>query len=122
MDEGSIVNVVSKSTIERLKLKIKSHPTLLKVTWFDITTLPMIERCIVQIKMNDYQDKIYYDVLPIEVAHIVLGQPWLYTFDVTSHERENTYAFRYKDKPSSYDLQNHQKKTNQELLSLSHKP
>uniref|UniRef100_A0A804J5E2 Uncharacterized protein n=1 Tax=Musa acuminata subsp. malaccensis TaxID=214687 RepID=A0A804J5E2_MUSAM len=40
--------------------------------------------------MGDYQNEIYCDILPIDVAHILLGQPWLYNVDITNHGRENT--------------------------------
>lgn len=48
--------------------------------------------------MDDSQDEIYCDVLLIDIAHILLGRPWLYDLDVTNHEKENTYVFSYKGK------------------------
>lgn len=34
----------------------------------------------------------------MDVAHILLGRPWLYDLDVTNHGRENTYVLLYKGK------------------------
>jgi len=37
-------------------------------------------------------------VLDIDVAHILLGRPWLYNLDVTIMGKSNTYEFKFKKK------------------------
>ena len=32
--------------------------------------------------MGDYKDEIYCDVLPMDVAYVLLGRPWLYDLNV----------------------------------------
>ncbi|CAL9088051.1 unnamed protein product, partial [Musa textilis] len=95
IDGNSTMNVVLKSAIKRLNLKVGSHPTPFKVAWVDKTILLLIERCLISIKMGDYQNEIYCDVLSMDIAHILLGWRWLYDLYVTNHGRENTYAFLY---------------------------
>jgi len=90
------MNVVSKSAIARLNLKVEPHPQPFRGDWVDKTTLPVTERCLVPIQLGDYKDEVDCDVLPMDVAHILLGRPWLYDLDVTNHSRENTYVFKYK--------------------------
>ena len=34
--------------------------------------------------MSSYEDRVWCDVLEMVIAHILLGRPWLYDFDVTS--------------------------------------
>ena len=49
----------------------------------------------------------------MDVAHILLGHPWLYNLSVSHRGKENTYTFRYLNK--SITLNPYQPK---ELLSL----
>ena len=48
--------------------------------------------------MSSYQDRVWCDVLDINVAHILLVRPWLYDLEVTSLGRFNTYEFKFKGK------------------------
>ena len=57
-------------------------------------TLPVTQRCLVSIQMGDYKDEIYYEVLPMDVAHVLLGRPWLYDLNVTNFGKDNIYSFK----------------------------
>ena len=48
--------------------------------------------------MGDYKDEIYCNVLPMDVAHVLLGCPWLYDLNVTNFGKDNIYSFKYKGK------------------------
>ena len=61
-------------------------------------TLPITQRCLVSIQMGDYKDEIYCEVLPMDVAHVLLGHPWLYYLYVTNFGKDHIYSFKYKDK------------------------
>ena len=61
-------------------------------------TLPITQRCLVSIPMGDYKDEIYCEVLPMDVAHVLLGRPWLYDLNVTNFDKDNIYSFKYKGK------------------------
>ncbi|GAV61061.1 hypothetical protein CFOL_v3_04589, partial [Cephalotus follicularis] len=98
IDNGSCMDIVSKTTIGFLNLEVEPHPKSLRVSWVNRTSLPISERCLVLIKMGDYDDRVYCDVLPMDVAHVLSGRPWLYDLHVINHRRENTFAFRYKGK------------------------
>ena len=75
IDGGSSMNVVSKDTVKLLNLKVKLHPNPFRVAWVNDHTLPIAQRCLVSIQMGDYKDEIYCDVLPMDVAHVLLGHP-----------------------------------------------
>ena len=61
-------------------------------------TLPVTQRCLVSIQIGNYKDEIYCDVLPMDVAHVLLGRSWLYDLNVTNFGKDNIYSFKYKGK------------------------
>lgn len=69
------MNVISKIAILRFKLKIESDPHPLRVVRQPYL-LP--KDVYIQIQMGDYLDEIYCSVLTMDVAHVLLGRPWLY--------------------------------------------
>ena len=46
----------------------------------------------------NYKDEIYCNVLPMDVAHVLLGRPWFYDLNVTNFGKDNIYSFKYKGK------------------------
>lgn len=89
---------------------IVKHPNPFQVAWASKTILPVTERCLVPIQTGDYKDKIYCDVLPMDVARILLGHLWFYNLDVIKHGWENSYSFKYKGKNVIFRLAKPQKK------------
>ena len=61
-------------------------------------TFPVTQRCLVSIQIGDYKDEIYCNVLPMDVAHVLLGRPWLYDLNVINFGKDNIYSFKYKGK------------------------
>ena len=92
------MNVVSKDAVKLLNLKVELHPNPLRVARVNDHTLPITQRCLVFIQMGDYKDEIYCDVLPMNVAHVLLRCPWLYDLNVTNFGKDNIYSFKYKGK------------------------
>ena len=98
IDGGNSMNVVSKDAVKLLNLKVEPHPNPFRVAWVNDHTLPVTQRYLVSIQMEDYKDEIYCDVLPMDVVHVLLGRPWLYDLNVTSFGKDNIYSFKYKGK------------------------
>ena len=98
IDGGRSMNVVSKDAIKLLNMKVELHPNPFKVDWMHDHTLSVTQRCLVSIQMGDYKDEIYCEVLPMDVAHVLLGRPWLYDLNVTNFGKDNIYLFKYKGK------------------------
>ena len=92
------MNVVSKDVVKLLNLKVEPHQNPFRVAWVNNHTLPITQRCLVSIQIGDYKDEIYCNVLPMDVAHVLLGCPWLYDFNVTNFGKDNIYSFKYKGK------------------------
>ncbi|GFZ18557.1 hypothetical protein Acr_27g0002960 [Actinidia rufa] len=49
-------------------------------------------------KIPSYSDKIWCDVVPMDVGHIILGRPWLFDMDVTIYGRSNSCSFLFENK------------------------
>ena len=86
------MNVVSSSTVERLKLPIEPRPQPYKVAWIDNTSIPVTHRCLISFSCGINSDSIMCDIIPMKVTHILLGQPWLFDQNVQHNGKENTYA------------------------------
>ncbi|CAL9004139.1 unnamed protein product [Prunus brigantina] len=95
---GSTLNVISKTAVDRLQLQAEPHPQPFHVGWVDKTRLPVTERCLVPLQLGTCHEQLYCDILPMSVAHVLLGRPWLYDRRVKSCGRENTYTFQHEGK------------------------
>jgi len=49
------------------------HPNPYKVTWIDATSIDVQERCQIPIQFGTYTDNVWYDILHMDVGHIILG-------------------------------------------------
>ncbi|XP_072987259.1 uncharacterized protein [Typha latifolia] len=98
VDSGSCINAVSSTIISKLNLRAVSHPNPYKVSWINSTTLEIKERCLVLIEFTTYKDKIWCDVLTMDVGQIILGRPWLFDKDVHIYGRSNICMFEHEGK------------------------
>jgi len=80
------------------ELKTVSHPQPYKVSWVNSVSIDMKERCLVSIQFVTYSDKIWYNVVTMDVGHIILGRPWLFDMDITIYGRSNSCSFVYDRK------------------------
>ncbi|XP_035551732.1 uncharacterized protein LOC118349895 [Juglans regia] len=95
---GSCINAVSVATVSRLGLQPVPHPQPYSVSWVDTSSIAVKERCLVPIQFLEYKDRIWCDVIPMDVGHVILGRPWLFDLDVTIHGRSNSYSFVFNGK------------------------
>ena len=49
-------------------------------------------------KLWSLQDKIWCDVVTMDMGHVILGRPWLYDQDVTIYGRSNMCQFEHEGK------------------------
>ena len=68
------MNMVYKDAVKLLNLTIEPRPNPFRVAWVNDHTLHVTKKCLVSIQMGDSKDEIYYDVLPMDVAHVLLGR------------------------------------------------
>jgi hypothetical protein len=50
------------------------------------------KQCLVEINIGGYRDEIFYDVMPMDVYHRLLGRLWQYEKHVIHDGRKNTYT------------------------------
>ena len=89
---------MSSNVVSHLGLKLIPHPNLYKVSWVDTSSIAIKERCVVPLQFLTYKAKIWCDVIPMDVGHIILGRPWIYDLDVTLHGRSNSCSFVFEGK------------------------
>ena len=51
------------------------------------------EKFQVEFEIGTYSDRILYDVMPVDVCHVLVGRPWKFNRKVIYDGRENTYTF-----------------------------
>jgi hypothetical protein len=45
------------------------------MSWVNDISIRIKKRCIFSIKILDYHDEIWCDVIPMDVGHVILGRP-----------------------------------------------
>ena len=98
IDSRSCVNVVASNMVTKFELKIVLHPQPYRVSWVNSASIDIKEKCLVLIQFATYSDKIWFDIVTMNVGHIILGRSWLYDLDVTIFGRSNFYSFVHNRK------------------------
>ena len=92
IDSGSCENIVSKVMVDKLKLSCDRHPKPYKVSWFKKGGEVVVShRCQIKFSIGKYEDEVYFDVLPMDACHLLLGRPWQFDRNVLYDGRKNTY-------------------------------
>ncbi|GJZ92201.1 reverse transcriptase domain-containing protein [Tanacetum coccineum] len=96
IDEGSCENVVSTYMVEKLGMKTKDHPESYQLTWLKKeNTVKFNKRCLVQFSIGkSYKGEVWYEVIPMDAAHILLGCPWQFDRKTKHDGFQNTYSFK----------------------------
>ena len=77
VDGGSTDNLVSEEMVSKLKLKREKHPQHYQIAWVkDDHKVLVSEQCLVKFKIGSYHDEVLYDIIPMDVCHLLLGRPW----------------------------------------------
>ena len=98
INEASSLNVVSKTVIARMNLTFEPHPRSFHIPWINDTTLLISERCLIHIQIGNHLACVWYDVLPMNIGHILLGFPWLQEMQVYHNMQNNTYILKSQGK------------------------
>jgi len=80
--------------VEKLGLKRLKHPTPYKVSWLQKGHRLLVdEECEVEFHIGKYHDTVVYNIMPMDVCHILLGRLWQYDRKVTHDGKTNCYKF-----------------------------
>ena len=75
VDSESCIDAISCKLYENLGLEIIPHLHPFKVSWIDSTALEIKQRCLIPVSFNHYKDKIWCDVITMNVSQVILGRP-----------------------------------------------
>lgn len=100
IDSGSSRNVIFEEAVNKLGLRRSDHPAPYKLVWLQEGSVIRVTHCVlVSLSIGaHYKDKIYCDVVPMDVSHILLGRPWQYDRDVSHSGRTNVYSFFFENR------------------------
>ena len=74
IDCGSTKNLVSEEMVSKIKLKREKHPHPYQISWVqDDHKVLVNEKCLVKLKIGTYHDEVLYDIIPMDVYHLLLG-------------------------------------------------
>ena len=77
VDSDSCYNCCSTRLVEKQGLTIKPHPKPYKLQWLNEgADLNVDQQVEVKLYIRNYEDKVLYDIIPMEACHILLGRPW----------------------------------------------
>lgn len=100
IDSGSSRNVVSDEACRKLGLLREDHPTPYKLTWLkEGTKIRVTQRALVALSIGThYKDKIFCDVIQIDLGHLLLGRPWQNDREVVHNGKTNVYSFIFDNR------------------------
>jgi len=95
IDSGSSRIIISKAAVRKLELLIEEHPRPYSLAWLhDGVDLSVTHRTLVPFSIGPfYKDRCYFDIAPMDVAHLVLGRPWEFDRKIIHDGAKNTYKF-----------------------------
>lgn len=98
IDNGTMNILVPQEMVEKLWLEKMKHPTPYKVSWLKKGHQLLVhERSEVDFQIGRYNDKLLYDVMPMDACQILLVRPWQFDRKVTHHGERNCYKFKKDD-------------------------
>ena len=95
IDGGSCANVASQVLVDKLQLPTTSHPHPYVVEWLNQSKrLQVSRRAFLSFSIGkSYKEKLWCDVIPMDVCHLLLGRSWLFDMRVIYDGYANTYSF-----------------------------
>ena len=98
VDSGSFENCVYMKMVQKLDLKMIPHPKPYNLYWLQKgTDIKVNDRCLISFTIGKhYKDEIWWDFVPMDACHRLLGRPWQYDRKVIYDGFKNTYTF-HKD-------------------------
>lgn len=93
LDASSSSNLASQDIVEKLNLKIETHPNPYQISWVDDNPISMSSHCLVTFNFcNNFELSVWCDILPMKVAYIMLGRSSLF-YKRVQHDGEYLYAY-----------------------------
>lgn len=95
VDSGSLDNLVSQEMVEKLHLERIPHESPYSISWVNGEHALLVKgQAWVEFHIGAYRDKIFCDVVPMSVCHILFRMPWMYDKLSLYDGRENSYKIK----------------------------
>ncbi|XP_013639428.1 PREDICTED: uncharacterized protein LOC106344638 [Brassica oleracea var. oleracea] len=97
IDSGSCRKVISEEAVTKVGLLRENHPTPYMLGWLnDSATVRISQRTLVSFSIVPYYtDRIYCDIAPMDISHLLLGRPWEFDRNILHNGADNTYQFTW---------------------------
>ncbi|XP_024013113.1 uncharacterized protein LOC112087328 [Eutrema salsugineum] len=104
IDSGSCHNIVSDYAVRKLGLQKEAHPCAYKLTWLkEGTEVRVTHRTLVSFSIGAvYKDKLYCDIVPMDVGHLIFGRPWQYARATLHDGKRNCYRFVFDNRTITF--------------------
>ena len=81
--------------VQKLALDTEKHPTPYHLEWLKKRNeVTVSKRCLVNFSIGTkYKDKTWWDVVAMDVCHLLFRRPWQYDRNAHHDGRKNTYSF-----------------------------
>ena len=78
IDTGSCEYIVSTEAMQKLGVKIETHPKPYKLTWLKKSgEVTVSKRALVTFSIESkYKDRVWCDMVTMDACHLLLGRPW----------------------------------------------
>ena len=118
-DSGSQVNLVSEEVVKKLGLATIPHEKTYPLIWVtNDAQFQVTKKYILKFAISDnFKDEVEFDVVPLDICGIVLGNPYLYDHKTILYREKNQYN-SFKD-GIEYVIQAHRMKTSLSLIFAS---
>uniref|UniRef100_A0A0D3CDP4 Retrotransposon gag domain-containing protein n=1 Tax=Brassica oleracea var. oleracea TaxID=109376 RepID=A0A0D3CDP4_BRAOL len=97
IDSGSCRKVISEEAVTKVGLLRENHPTPYMLGWLnDSATVRISQRTLVSFSIVPYYtDRIYCDIAPMDISHLLLGRPWEFDRNILHNGADNTRWHRH---------------------------
>ncbi|KAF8086976.1 hypothetical protein N665_0606s0003 [Sinapis alba] len=88
----------TQEAVNKLGITREPHPAPYTLGWLnDTTNIRITQRAIVTFSVGPhYKDRIYCDIAPVDICHLLLGRPWEFDRQIIHDGAKNTYSFSWE--------------------------
>ena len=98
IDGGKPKNLVSTEVKRKLNLKCEPDHNPYRVSWLQKDQqVTVTKQCLLILQIGDFKEQALFDVVEMDVCHILLGMPSMFDQKVFHDGRKNSYEFVQMD-------------------------
>ena len=91
VDNGSQKNLILVEVVKQLKFPTKPHPQPYNIGWLSQgRDFHVSQQCRLPHAINPFKDEVLCDIAPLEVSHVLLGQPYMWKCHVVYEYRPHS--------------------------------